>query len=167
MEEATKRRWDVIIGVFGPIFTVLGLLAGVWQFNVGENNRRELQHVAAVEKDQLDFRRRLWLERVDAYRKIAEVVGRVVAHADDDKLPDMLKEFIAAYWGMMILVEDKDVERAMIAFFVETHDLLETHDSQNKQNIAQRLKIRADELLTACRNSEAKGQVELGGGKTN
>jgi hypothetical protein len=39
VDEARKRLWDVWLGILGPILTVLGLLVGVWQFNIGEHNR--------------------------------------------------------------------------------------------------------------------------------
>ena len=43
MDEASKRKWDVALGVLAPILTVVGLLVGVWQFNRGEINRTNLE----------------------------------------------------------------------------------------------------------------------------
>jgi hypothetical protein len=90
MKEEDKRLWDVIVGIAGPLLTVAGILVGVWQFNVGEENRRVLEHDSAVQKDEIEFRRKLWLERLNAYRSIAELAGEVVVHADDSQFQEAL-----------------------------------------------------------------------------
>jgi hypothetical protein len=136
MNEATKRRWDVGLGIIGPILTVAAILVGVWQFNVGESNRATFDHDS-----------KLWLERLNAYRSVAELAGKVVAHADDAKFGDAVRDFTAAYWGTMILVEDKAVEKAMIDFYVEIREFQEGWGSVD------RLKGRVEELIRICRQS--------------
>jgi hypothetical protein len=136
MNEATKRRWDVGLGIAGPIVTVAAILIGVWQFNTGESNRATFEHDS-----------KLWLERLNAYRSVAELAGKVVAHVDDAKFADAVRDFTAAYWGTMILVEDKAVEKAMIDFYVEIREFQEGWSS------LERLKGRVEELIKACRKS--------------
>ena len=130
MTEASKRAWDIWLGVAAPLVTVAGILVGVWQFNAGEAN-----------KTTIEFQRQLWMERLTAYRSIAELAGKIVAHADDKSLNDLAQQFTSAYWGNMIFVEDKQVEQAMIDFNVEVIEF------QGGFSKVDRLKRRADELI--------------------
>jgi hypothetical protein len=150
MTEATKRKWDVRLGIIAPILTCLTILIGVVQFNVGEENKVRLEYDLIKQKDTVEFNRKLWLERLNAYRSIAELAGKIIAHTDDAKLSELVRDFSAAYWGTMILVEDKPVEQAMIRFYVEINDF------QSGWSDIRRLKVRADELIEACRKSEQK-----------
>ena len=135
MTEETKRRWDVWLGIVAPVLTVAGLLFGVWQFNRGEENKTHLEYDLIAKKDQVEFQRKLWLDRVSTYRSVAEIVGKIAAHPTKDAKFQQLKEsFDGAYWGLMILVEDPAVEKVMIQF----HD--EIDDFQNGRSDADRVK---------------------------
>jgi hypothetical protein len=148
MTEEAKRSWDVWLGVVAPLVTVAGLLVGVWQFNRGEENKTHLEYSLIAQKDTLEFQRKLWLDRVSTYRSVAEIVGKIAAHPTKDaKLQELKESFDGAYWGLMILVENKDVEKAMIQF----HD--EIDDFQKGRSDADRVKQRADQLLAICRKS--------------
>ena len=147
MNEATKRRWDVWLGIVAPVLTVIGILVGVRQFNAGEENRRELQQKAMVHKDDMDFRRKLWLERLNAYRSVAELSGKIIAQADGEKFKDAVRDLTATYWGAMILVEDAAVEEAMVNFYFALQDF------KDGWRTLDQLKIRADQLIKACRRS--------------
>jgi hypothetical protein len=72
MTEATKRKWDVGLGIIAPILTCLTILVGVVQFNIGEQNKVRLEYDLIKQKDTIEFNRKLWLERLNAYRSIAE-----------------------------------------------------------------------------------------------
>src|ERR1700733_6436607 len=145
MTEEKKRRWDVWLGILTPILTIAGLLVGVWQFNRGEENKTHLEYDLIAKKDDVEFQRKLWLDRVATYRSVAEIVGKIAAHPTNDaKFQGLRESFDGAYWGLMILVEDKDVEKAMIQF----HD--EIDDFQKGRSDANRVKGRADQLLAIC-----------------
>lgn len=148
MDESTKRDWDVRLGIAAPALTVAGLLIGVWQFNAGEEHRRRAEHQASIERDDREFRHKLWLQRLETYQEVARLAGNVVAHANDQELPNAISQFTSTYWGAMILVEDTQVERAMIAFNVEIQDFLSGWSTLD------RLKARTDELVNVCRASE-------------
>ena len=148
MTEDAKRTWDVWLGIVAPVLTVAGLLVGVWQFNRGEENKTHLEYNLIAKKDRVEFQRKLWLDRVSTYRSVAEIVGRIAAHSTKDpKFQELRESFEGAYWGLMILVEDKNVEKAMIQF----HD--EIDDFQKGRSDADRVKQRADQLLAICRKS--------------
>jgi oligoendopeptidase F len=152
MDEESKRKWDVGLGVAAPILTVAGLLVGVSQFNRGEENRTNLEYQLLERKDKIDFRRKLWLERLSTYKSIAEQAGKI-ASADKKKkrFKDDVQNFDASYWGLMIFVEDPSVEKAMIDFHVEVVDY------NAGRSDGQRLKLRANELVKACRKSVEAG----------
>src|SRR5437016_5568793 len=102
MAEGQTRAWDVVLGVVAPLLTVGGILVGVWQFTAGERHTARLQHDLVLQKDTVEFKRKLWLERLAAYRAAAELAGKIAAHADDDQFKTLSKDFIALYWGTMI-----------------------------------------------------------------
>jgi hypothetical protein len=147
MNDDKKRTWDVWLGAIGPLLTVATILIGVHQFNVGERERQQEQ----VHQEEVDFQRKAWLERMNAYRSVAELAGKVIAHIDDKKGKDAIRDFEAAYWGTMILVEDKAVEKAMVDFFVEIEDY------EKGWSTVDRLKVRDDELIKACQQSVLLG----------
>jgi hypothetical protein len=152
MDEDTKRGWDVGLGIVAPVLTVVGLLVGVWQFNQGEENKTRLEYQLLEKKDKIEFQRKLWLERLSTYKSIAEQAGKIATTDKDDKsFNGLVKSFDAAYWGMMIFVEDPAVEQAMIDFHVELVDY------QTGKSKAEKVKLRAEELVKACRKSVAPG----------
>jgi hypothetical protein len=147
MDENKKRTWDVWLGIIGPLLTVATILVGVHQFNVGERERQQKQ----AHQEEVDFQRKAWQERMNAYRSVAELAGKVIAHIDDNKGKDAMRDFEAAYWGTMILVEDRGVEKAMVDFFVEIEDY------EKGWSTVDRLKVRDDDLIKACQQSVLLG----------
>jgi hypothetical protein len=136
MTKEDKRIWGVAFG--GWLATVLAISVGVWQFNRGEQNKVRLENELLLRKDEIAFQRQLWLERLATYRKIAEVAGAIVATVTDKKkMEDNILEFTTLYWGIMIFVQDKDVEQAMIDFNVEIKDY------QNGWSSIEKLKYKA------------------------
>jgi hypothetical protein len=152
MDEEPKRNWDVGLGIVAPILTIVGILVGVWQFNRGEENRTKLEYQLLERKDKIEFQRKLWLERLSTYKSIAEQAGKIAtADKKDKRFKQFVQNFDAAYWGMMIFVEDPDVEKAMIDFH------LELVDYQKGLSDGDKVKLRADELVKACRKSAEPG----------
>lgn len=148
MDDATKNRWDVGLGFATTIIAVVGLLVGVFQFTREQTAQTKLQYELQARENRVAFQRTLWLEQLGAYRKIADVVGRLVTHLDQSEMFEAaVTEFHAMYWGEMVLVEDQDVETAMIQLRRELHDL--TGGWSNKK----RVKTRALELLATCKAS--------------
>jgi hypothetical protein len=154
MKEEGKRNWDVGLGIVAPLITVVGLLVGVWQFNRGEENKIRLEYQLLDRKDKIDFQRKLWLERLSTYKSIADLAGKIATTDKSDKrFKDYVQTFDVSYWGLMIFVEDPIVEQAMIDF----HD--EIVDYEKGASDSRRLKLRADELVKACRKSVEPGNA--------
>jgi hypothetical protein len=148
MTEERKRLWDLVLGIATPVLAVTGLLVGVWQFNRGEENKARLESRLLRDRDTLEYRRRLLDQRLSVYHSVADLAGRIAAHEGrDKKLGELTESFMAQYWGLMILVEAKDVEKAMVMFHDEILDYRQKHSDSN------RVRIRADQLVKACRNS--------------
>lgn len=152
MDEGRKRTWDVGLGLVAPIVTVVGLLVGVWQFNRGEENKTQLEYQLIEKRDKVDFQRKLWLERLSTYKSIAEQAGKIASTDKTDKqFKQYVRDFNASYWGMMIFVDDPQVEKAMMDFHVDLTDY------QLGRGDGDQVKRRAVELVTACRKSVEPG----------
>lgn len=148
MDEDSKRRWDVRLATFTPLLAVMGLLTGIWQFNEGAKNQRRAEHEARVAQSREEFHRKMWLDRIQTYRQVAELVGRIIATPAGAEREQAIRDYTTAYWGTMILVsDDPEVERTMIAFASALRD--RKTDWRNPEL----LKSRADALLQACRRS--------------
>lgn len=156
MEEATKRTWDVAFGVAAPIITALGIIIGVLEFNAGERNKITQEYAALERKDQIDFERKLWLDRVSAYHDIADIAGTLAASTDDPvAFRKEAKKFDAAYWGLMILVEDPCIDKKMreLRFNITN---FEDHFVPGSQ-----IRAQAAELVEACKTSMSKRHLSI------
>lgn len=152
MEDAKKRGWDVVLGLIAPVLTVAGILVGVWQFNRGQHDRVVLEDHLIKRKDEVEFRRRLWLNRVQTYQTLLTLVGNIVATASEQgvKSPTFDKEWhglTAIYWSGSIFVESPAVASRLRDFYVTVHDF------RTGWATLKMLKLRADALATACRDS--------------
>jgi len=152
MDEAKKRQWDVWLGAMGPVLTVAGILVGVWQFNRGEHNRVILENELITHKDQVDFQRKLWLNRLDTYRSLITLAGKVVAvvaekGTKDQSFDGLWQELTAMYWSLSIFVENADVADHMRDFYTAVRDF------RTGWVDADKVKLKADALVRACRDS--------------
>jgi hypothetical protein len=141
--------------MFGPVLTVAGILVGVWQFNAGERNRTNLEYQLIEKKDLTEFRRKLWLERLSSYKSVAGLAGEIAAYPKpDNKFDQLVRNFDSSYWGLMVLVEDKNVEQQMIEFH------LAIEDYKRKKITDEKLKQHADRLVQTCKESLKTGLFE-------
>jgi hypothetical protein len=75
------------LGIAAPLLTVAGLLVGVWEFNRGERNRVVLENQLLLQKDTIEFQRKLWLEKLDAYRALVILAGKIASAAGEQDGP--------------------------------------------------------------------------------
>ena len=155
MDEATKRGWDVRLGILAPVLTVVGFLLGVLQFDISEDHRRQSEQAASLDqvkleirKDDLEYRRLLRQERLQTYSNVATLAGQIAVAPPGPQRVKAAEAFEAAYWGAMVMVEDKSVEQAMRDFHDELHD-----EASGQGHDPHRLQVRADLLAAACRKS--------------
>jgi hypothetical protein len=157
MTPEDKNGWDVTISWTGMAVTAVTVLisvfAGLYEFQQGEINKVKLENQLLREKDEIAFQRQLWLERLSTYRKLAEAAGAIVAGANDkEKMQNYISQFTSMYWGSMIFVKDKNVEKPMIDF------ALAIRDYQGGWRGLDELKLKADSLIEACRKSAITGK---------
>jgi hypothetical protein len=154
MSEEAKEREDRLWRTLAPALTLIGIVVGVWQFNTGEEHRRVAAEKAVTQQNTTEFERRLWLDKVEAYQKVAELTGRVIASQDAGvaERDAAYRAFVSAYWGAMILVEDRSVADAMQRFYLDLIDL-----RSGWQTDPSVLKDHADALLKACRQGIESG----------
>lgn len=153
MTEVHQRYVDTGVKVLGALLTLVGIFVGIHQFNAGQAARVRTEGALLLKKDEVEFKRKLWLEKLDAYKEVAEIAGMVAANLENpDQRQAEFKRFIAAYWGTMILVEEKQVEEAMKNFLLEVQDL------EGGWSTGDRVKARADALIRACRASIEHGE---------
>lgn len=155
MEKTNRANWDIYIGIAGPILTCAGILLGVWQFNAGERNKVRLQHELVKQQDEIEFRRKLWLEKLKTYQEVAQLAGKLSVYTDEaSRFKDFSLQFKAAYWGSLIFVDDPNVESELKKFYLELKDF------EVNQSNPGRLKMRATDLIKACRvSSERPGTM--------
>ena len=152
MDEARKRLWDVWIGILGPVITVTAILVGIWQFNQGEHNRVVLENELIVKKDQVAFQRKLWLNRLDTYRALITLAGKIAAQTaekgpKDPALDSLWQELTAMYWSQSIFVENDNVAERLKDFYATVRDFREGWANSKA------VKIKIDALVQVCRQS--------------
>jgi hypothetical protein len=159
VDEERKRIWDVRLGIVGPAITVIALMIGIWQFNVGESNKVTLENELETHKDVVEFQRKLWLEKLDAYKNLVTLAGKFAAAADQQapgapsnqptgtkpNIEDLWRELTAAYWGQKLFAEDEDVVKSLREFYDTARDFRGSWANADK------VKVKADALAEACR----------------
>ena len=149
MSKSPPHRWDHYLRALPPILAMVAILIGVWKFAVEQSNRVELEHSLLARKSRIEFELRLWERRLDMYARLAEVSGRIAAQAEDPKaLRKLVLEFHSLYWGALVLVDDEDVEEAVVAFHHEINDL------QTGWSNASLIKMRAHRIGKMCERSQ-------------
>jgi len=159
MDEARKRYWDVALGIVAPIVTVAGLLVGVWQFNAGERSKVRLENKLQTRKDVAEFERKLWLEKLAAYKGIVILAGKIAAIADQrdgqrkgtPAIDDLWRELTAAYWSQGLFMEDEGVTKRLRDFYDTVRDF------RGGWAKAENVKTKANALADACRAAIRKG----------
>ncbi|MFM0557730.1 hypothetical protein P0D69_43360 [Paraburkholderia sediminicola] len=170
MDEDKKRNWDVWLAALAPVITVAGILVGVWQFNAGERNRVVLENELLTKKDEIEFHRKLWLEKLDTYRSIVTLAGKIAAatdsgHVDQKNFNVLISQLVAAYWGQSIFVEDSDVADALGDFYRAADSYRSGWSGTGQSKDSKPLKIKADRLAQACKASIARDAPPGGAGK--
>lgn len=135
----SRRRIDVpdlVIKIVGLFLTLATIWVSVRNFDDEQRQRVELE-----------FRGKLWLEKLNACRSLGDLVGQVTAAAGSDGFQAAVVKFRADYWGPMILVEDQAVQRAMVDFNLTIDDFQSRRKNENQ------LKAPAVLLLKECRCS--------------
>jgi hypothetical protein len=119
---------------YNPVVTVLiavvGVIFSIHQFNTQQKQNTE-QHLRQQEansqqmklQSDRDFtareqesKKRYWEEQNQIYKEACDAAATIAAASSLEEVKAERKKFRRLYWGIMSLVENSSVERAMVAF---------------------------------------------------
>lgn len=140
MEDQKYNLLTTTISILGPIFTAISILIGVQQFNAQLKENKEME-----------LNKNFWEIQNKLYTDICDNAGALIAAMDNlSKFKVEKERFLTRYYGQMVLVEDKNVEKCMI----EIKYFLDTFDPKDKDpNMEIIFKRKILQLSEACRNS--------------
>ncbi|SFQ66288.1 hypothetical protein [Donghicola eburneus] len=120
-----KDRWELRFEFVKSALTGLGLILSVLIFVIGDMWTAERENELAEARNLAEYERRLWDERRDAYRALAEVLGGIAADLDSGSDIDAANKraFDKTYWGALILTENEEIELQMVRLRNDLRDL--------------------------------------------
>jgi len=119
MTEEVHRKWDIIFKWFGLVAVLAS--AGWTVHSYRESRASELEQrkyaqgkdEEARTKDQNSF---IFQRQAMLYLDATRAAAAIATSADRQTLHEMGERFKQLYWGELVVVEDRRVELAMIAF---------------------------------------------------
>ena len=157
--------WELVFKVVGSAVVVVGAVIAYLDFRQREEQSRSEQRKAQDTKDaeekrardeqaqrekdslllrQKEFRLNLHSERYPLFTEVCDLAGKIAA-AGQQKDEKSVQRFWELYYGRMCLVEDKNVEEAMIAF----GNALESKAPERQVQV----RVAALRLAGACKQS--------------
>ncbi len=114
-EPKSEDKIDLLAKVIPSLVAVAGVIVGVWQF-----------HAKQQQEETLEFRRKLWEQRMNTYSRLSETTGAIIIYRNDATALDSLsKTFQRMYYAAMPMVQDEAVEQKLIDFNLALIDFLE------------------------------------------
>jgi hypothetical protein len=125
-----KNRLDDILKVAGVVVTLGGFLWGIWTYvdtSKQQLAREQKESAREIEARRIEDARQAQTRRIEAtkpylerqltlYTQASQVTSTLAISDDEQEKAKMRKRFWQLYWGELALVEDKAVERAMVAY---------------------------------------------------
>jgi hypothetical protein len=148
MAEKSSDHLDAIWKILGVLGTVVAFLWGVYTYQDTANKQLERER---LESERYAETRRIeatkpFLERqLVLYTDAAQAAATLATSGDEAEKAKARKRFWELYWGELALVENSDVEAAMVSF---GRGLREGGDQDELQQLSLG-------LAHACRNSLA------------
>ena len=101
MTERNQYSVDSLIKVLGALSIIIGGAVGLWKYSDSVENQ---------------FRKPLWEKQIALYFDATSAAATLASSSDPQTLQDAENRFWVLYYGPLALVEDKDVESAMVRF---------------------------------------------------
>jgi hypothetical protein len=156
MAEPAYPRAEIIIKAIAPVLTLVGILVGIHQFQEEQRETTRREYALIAKQDSVEFKRRVWQEQLDIYRRLVGTTGLIASSTDDRvRLDSAVREFNSLYWGLVGFVGDSLVEQHMNDFRVQIYDFRRGMSSPED------LKVRADMLNQAARRSLQKNWQQV------
>lgn len=105
MAEGLLELLKVLVGAIAATSTLLGVS---WQWRQA--------HMARSQSALVEARQPFLTRQLELYGEAAKVAARIATTDDEKELGEATTRFWQLYWGELALVEDRDVEAAMVAF---------------------------------------------------
>lgn len=142
-----KDRWELRFEFVKAALTGLGLIVSVLIFVIGDRWTVERENELAEARNLAEYKRRLWDERRDAYRALAEVLGGIAADLDSGSDIDAANKraFDKAYWGALILTENEEIELQMVRLRNDLRDLVAGRTTSDQ------IKLRVQRIVSLSR----------------
>ena len=118
----TKDRIELITKIVGPIIPLIAIIAGLWQFNAGQEANYKME-----------FNRKMFERTLTTYDELAKITGEIVMSAEDTLKFDSLRmQFDRLYYTKMVLAENDTVGSLMIDTRNELLDYRNNESDLNK-----------------------------------
>lgn len=104
-----------------------------------------------------EYQKPLWEAQTRLYFEVTSIAARLTNEFDLNNWERDKKRFYELYWGQMILVEDEDVEKAMVEFGKRLYDFDQLTNTEEMQKSMKNLRVYAHKLSYACRASINRG----------
>ena len=142
MNKEQREILKIKLDVFAAIALVIAAVFGFWQYSDTKTK---------------EFHKPLWETQINTYTDVANLVSRLTNNAGSTTWEKDKNKFYEYYWGEMVLLEDKDVEAAMVNFGKHLYDY--ENNPNPEQNEIQMLILSqyAHKLTYALRDSINKG----------
>ena len=165
------KRWDILIKGIGAVAVLISIWFTYYQYNNSlKKEKQEREERAAKDAQQkereiqaaLRESQKPFLERqLNLYFEAASTASKLSTLGDGPPREEARKRFWQLYWGELSLVEDKEVEAAMVRFGTALAQF------ENNQINKFELQKKSLELAHSCRKSLEQSWgyslVELGG----
>ena len=99
MNEETYRRRDLILKVVGGLLAIVGAGVGLYQY---------------VDSAQRESKKPFWERQVSLYFDATTAAATLATSDDESRRTKAAADFWRLYWGPLALVEDREVEAAMV-----------------------------------------------------
>jgi hypothetical protein len=99
MNEETYRRRDLIFKAVAGLLAVIGAAVGLYQY---------------VDSAQRESRKPYWERQVSLYFDATSAAATLATSDDESQRKQAAADFWKLYWGPLALVEDREVEAAMV-----------------------------------------------------
>ncbi len=143
LRPSTFDEWFKLVGVFGAIASFLW---GVWVWKDKSNNDLAQQRLEAqrlAESRRIEATKPFLERQLKLYTEASQVAALIATSSDERQIQQALGRFWQLYWGELALVENTEVEAAMVAM----------GDAIREKANPQVLKQASLKLAHACRQS--------------
>jgi len=142
MNQQKRETIKVWLDCFAKLTLVVAAIYAVWQYS--DTKTKEYQSP-------------IWDVQIKTYAELSRIVSRLTNEFDTLEWEKDKRRFYELYWGEMILVEDSEVEKAMVEFGNRLYDFDQLKETKQMQESMIELRKYAHNVSYALRDSINRG----------